>query len=98
MYLKLFWKLGERLQMWLKSFKIALIEKNVDALGKLMNDVPKLTDANDIQEAIYLLKAATELVSKLKDDTSNSMKKIKKNLQFLRSTDIPISKNLDIKL
>ncbi|MCW8896042.1 MAG: hypothetical protein OQK48_07335 [Sulfurimonas sp.] len=82
--------------MWLKSFKIALIEKNTDALSKLMNDVPKLDSPDDIQEAIYLLKAATELVSKLKDDTSHSMEKIKKNLQFLRSTDIPTSKKLDI--
>ena len=83
--------------MWTTKLKIAIVEKNADALDKLMDDIPELTDADDIQEAIHLLKAAMGLVSTLKDETSSSMKQIKKNLQFLRSTDIPTSSKLDIK-
>lgn len=89
---------GETLRMWLNKLKIAIIEKNTDALAELMDDIPKLTKADEIQEAIYLLDAATELVSTLKDEASVSMKQIKKNLQFLRSTDIPTSSRLDVKL
>jgi hypothetical protein len=36
-------------------------------------------------------------MSKLKEETKASMKQIKKNLDFLRSTDIPTSKKLDIR-
>jgi len=89
---------GERAQMWLNKLKIAIIEKNVDLLGELADDIPQLTDAKEIQEAIYLLREASELVHALKDKTSDSMKQIKKNIDFLRSTEIPTSTKLDIKL
>lgn len=83
--------------MWLNKLKIAIIEKNPNALGKLLDDVPQLQDPKEIEEAIYLLKEATSLMESLKDETKASMKQIKKNLDFLRSTDIPTSKKLDIK-
>lgn len=97
MYLKRCWKLGERQLMWLTKLKIAIIEKNADALNGLMDDVPQLKDKKEIEEAIYLLKEADRLIHTLKDATSASMKQIKKNLDFLRSNDIPISKKLDIR-
>lgn len=80
--------------MWLNRLKIAIVEKNPDALAKLLDDVPQLQDPKEIEEAIYLLKEATSLMERLKDETKASMKQIKKNLDFLRSTDIPTSKNL----
>ncbi|MDY0122785.1 hypothetical protein [Sulfurimonas sp.] len=83
--------------MWLNRLKIAIVEKNPDALAKLLDDVPQLQDPKEIEEAIYLLKEATSLMERLKDETKASMKQIKKNLDFLRSTDIPTSKKLDIK-
>ncbi len=83
--------------MWLSKLKVALIEKNTDSLGKLLDDIPQLSDAKEAQEAIYLLKEASELLHILKDETVSSMKRIQKNLAFLRSTEIPSSKLLDIK-
>jgi hypothetical protein len=83
--------------MWLTKFKIAIIEKNPDALNKLLDDIPQLQSPKEIEEAVYLLKEATALVNNLKDETKASMKQIKKNLDFLRSTDIPTSKKLDIR-
>ncbi|MDO9266564.1 MAG: hypothetical protein Q7U00_05715 [Sulfurimonas sp.] len=83
--------------MWLAKLKIAIIEKNVDALNRLMDDVPQLKDKKEMEEAIYLLKEADRLIHTLKDETSASMKQIKKNLDFLRSNDIPTSKKLDIR-
>lgn len=82
--------------MWLTKLKIALVEKNIAALDSLVADIPTLSKKEEIEEAFYLLKQAAELVGSLKDDTSYSMKQIKKNLQFLRSTDIPTSRNLDL--
>lgn len=83
--------------MWLTKLKIAIIERNADALNGLMEDVPQLKDKKEIEEAIYLLKEADRLIHTLKDETSASMKQIKKNLDFLRSNDIPTSKKLDIR-
>lgn len=83
--------------MWLTKLKIAIIEKNPDALGKLLDEVPQLESQKEIEEGLYLLKEATALMNTLKDETKASMKLIKKNLDFLRSTDIPTSKKLDIR-
>lgn len=83
--------------MWLNKLKIAVIEKNPNALDKLLDDVPQLQNPKEIEEATYLLKEATILMNSFKDQTKSSMKQIKKNLDFLRSTDIPTSKKLDIK-
>lgn len=97
MSLKGCWKHGEKPLMWLTKLKIAIIEKNPDALSKLLDDIPQLQSPKEIEEAVYLLKEATALMSKLKEETKASMKQIKKNLDFLRSTDIPTSKKLDIR-
>lgn len=83
--------------MWLTKLKIAIIEKNTEALDALMDDIPQLGTKENLEQAVYLLREASELVYTLQDDTFKSMAQIKKNLQFLRSTDIPTSKNLDIK-
>ena len=84
--------------MWLTKLKIAIVEKNPQALDALMDDIPNLSKIEDLEMAVYLLKEATELMHTLKDDTELSMTKIKKNLQFLRSTEVRTSKKLDIKL
>lgn len=84
--------------MWLNRLKIAVIEKDVDALDKLLNDLPKLRDKRELEEAIYLLREATNVISSLKSETAASLEMIKKNLDFLNSTRIRSSKNLDIRL
>ncbi len=88
--------LGEKLLMWLNKLKIAIIEKNGEALSELLDDIPELKDEKKIEEVIYLLKEAASLMHTLKNETLESMKQIKKNLDFLRSTDIPTSKKLDV--
>lgn len=83
--------------MWLTKLKIAIVEKNPNALNKLLDEIPQIESQKEIEEAIYLLKEATALMESLRDETKASMKQIKKNLDFLRSTDIPTSKKLDIR-
>ncbi|WP_373002762.1 hypothetical protein [Sulfurimonas sp.] len=84
--------------MWLTKLKIAIIEKNTDALDALLDDIPELSEAEEVEQAIYLLKEATELLYTLQDETKISMNKIKKNIAFLRSTERQKINKLDIKL
>jgi len=84
--------------MWLKELKIAIIEKNTDKIGKLFDDIPELDKEEDIEQALYLTKEASSLISKLKDQSDFSMKKMKKNIDFLKSTQAPKRNKLDIKL
>jgi hypothetical protein len=84
--------------MWLTKLKIAIIEKNTDALDALLDDIPQLSEAEDIEQAIYLLREASELLYTLQNETKISMGKIKKNIAFLRSTERPAVNKLDIKL
>ncbi len=84
--------------MWLNKLKIAIVEKNTDILNELMDTLPQLENSKEIEQALFLIREASELVHTLKDETSLSMKKIKKNIDFLKSTQTPIKKSiLDIK-
>lgn len=83
--------------MWLTKLKIAVVEKNPNALSKLLSDVPQPENQKEIEEALFLLREATALMKNLKEETQASMRQIKKNLDFLRSTDISTSKKLDIR-
>ncbi len=83
--------------MWLTRLKIAIVEKDTDALDTLLDDLPELSDLKDIEEAVYLLNEASELLQTLKDETAVSMQQIKKNISFLRSTEAPSPSKLDIK-
>jgi len=82
--------------MWLNELKVAIIEKNTDKLSTLMDSLPQLSDAKEIDEALHLLKAATSLVLGLKDETQASMIQMKKSINFLKSTQGLISSKLDI--
>lgn len=84
--------------MWLNSLKIAIIEKNTDKINELLENLPKLEDKDEIEQAIYLLREASELVHTLKDETAATMKQLKKNMDFLKSTETQKTNKLDIKL
>lgn len=83
--------------MWRTKFQIAIVEKDIDSLDKLLDEMPEFSRKKDMQEATYLLKEATELLFSLKDETAKSMKQIKKNLSFLKSTQPQPTAKLDIK-
>lgn len=97
MYLKVYLKLGERVQMWLNKLQIAIVEKDTDKLDELLNTLPEFKNKEEMQKASYLLKEAMVLLLKLKGETSASMKQIKKNLEFLNSTQSNPTNKLDIK-
>ena len=83
--------------MWLNQLKIALAEKNTDKLSELMNNIPQLEKKEEIENAIHLLKEATDLVQGLKDKTKESMIQMKKNITFLQATATKRPSKLDIK-
>ena len=83
--------------MWLTKLKIAIVEKDTDKLAKLMDNLPELETQEEMNEALYLIREAAELVYTLKDETAYSMKQIKKNLDFLKSTETKSASKLDIK-
>ena len=83
--------------MWLKKLKIAVIQKDTDSLNMLLDSIPELKDEAEIEEVLYLLTEATSTYEKLRDDTSSSMKQIKQNLKFLKSTQEDKTSILDIK-
>jgi len=82
--------------MWLKEFKIALIQKDISTLEKLVEDLPPLKKAEEIDEALHLLTAATAFITELRDETKTSMLQMKKNIDFLKSTQAPLVSKLDI--
>lgn len=82
--------------MWLKELKIAVIEKNPNKFKALLEELPKLTDAKEREEALYLIEAAKEIVTSLKDDTQTSMIRLKKNIDFLNSARADAPAKFDI--
>ena len=69
--------------MWLTNLKIAILEKNTQQLSELLDDIPKLETKEEMEQAVYLLREASELLHTLKDATGSSMIKIKKKPLFL---------------
>lgn len=84
--------------MWLKKLQIAVIEKNTDAIEKLLDTAPEFDNIKDVESAMYLLREAAELVYTLKDETAFTIKQLKKNIDFLKSTQPSTVNKLDIRL
>ncbi|PHQ56793.1 MAG: hypothetical protein COA30_00980 [Sulfurimonas sp.] len=82
--------------MWLNALKIAIIEKNSDSLNLLMKDLPVLESKEEIDSALCLLEEAKRVVGELRDETQASMIQMKKNINFLKSTQAPYTSKLDI--
>lgn len=83
--------------MWLNNLQIAIIEKNTQALSELIDNMPKFDNLKDMQTASYLLREAAELIYTLQDETKITMKKMKKNIKFLESTQAKPTNKLDLK-
>ena len=85
--------------MWTTKLKIAIVEKNVEAIDALLDNLPQLKQPKEIEEALYLLREGAELIYTLKDETAKSMSQIQKSIKFLKSTSKHsyASNRLDIK-
>ncbi|HIC45057.1 MAG TPA: hypothetical protein EYO73_12495 [Sulfurimonas sp.] len=84
--------------MWLTKLKIAIAEKNTDSISVLMDSIPKFESIERMKEAQFLLKEATSLASILQSESLSSMRQIKKNINFIQSTQEVNTRRLDISL
>ena len=82
--------------MWLNRLKVAVVQRDTELLETLLDDLPLLEDARDIEEALYLLAEATKIVQELKDETAASMVQMKKNIDFLNVTKREQTSKFDI--
>lgn len=72
--------------MWLKKFKIALVQQSADDIIMLLDNIPEFSSLSELQEARNLVDSANELFKSLQQETKNSMVQMKKNIDFLNST------------
>ena len=97
MFLKAYLKPGEKLVMWLTKLEIAIVEKDTEALSKLIDKLPEFDNTDEMLKAMYLIREASILMHTLKDETSSQMKQIKKSLNFLSSAQAPRTSKLDLR-
>jgi len=83
--------------VWLDSLKIAIIERDADKMGELFSDIPQFETLEDMKSAHSLIKEAMVVLYELQDETAKAMKQIKKNMEFLDSTQLPKQGTFDIK-
>ncbi len=70
---------------WTNSLKIAIIEKDIQGISKLIKTLPQFTELDKAKEALSLVSTAIELVDTEKQKILETMQKIKKTKEFLSS-------------
>lgn len=83
--------------MWLKNFKLAVLQKDAGKIASLLDEMPQFKNLADMEEAAWLTKEALNVIGELKDESQTAMIQIQKNIKFLESTRPQTSTNLDIK-
>lgn len=83
--------------MWLHELKIAIVEKDINKLNLLLDNIPQLEKPEETDSALCLLEEASTIVLDLKESTAASMAQMKKNINFLKSTQAPSANKFDIK-
>ncbi len=82
--------------MWLNALKVAVVEKDTNKFENLLKDIPTYSDKKEIEEALFLIEAAKEILETLKSETKTSMVQMKKNIDFLNSTRVEKASRFDI--
>jgi len=87
---------GERLQMWLKKLKSAVLTKNLSKVTELLESLPENFTKEDAIQASYLLAEATNVAKELRDEVGKDLLQVKKNIDFLKSTVSPRKTKFDV--
>jgi|GEM_PF-1141173 len=72
--------------MWHEHMQIALVEQDVEKIKELLDEPLVFTTHKERERALYLLAEASKLMHTLKDQTAQTMQKLKKNKEFLQAT------------
>lgn len=73
---------------WSNAFTIAIIEKNVPKIGKLIQEIPSITDVQEAKKVQALIKEALKIIKNEQETMRRSMEKIKKTRAFITSANI----------
>jgi len=72
--------------LWLKAFKIAIAERNIEKIDELIQSTPEFESIQSMKEALYLIKEASTLIKESQNDILKTKHKLKKNIDFMQST------------
>lgn len=70
---------------WTTDLKLAVIDKDITTIGKLIKDVPNIEDMAKAQEALALINEAISIVEDEKSKALIAMNKLKQTKAFLES-------------
>ena len=81
---------------WLSELKVAIVSKDPQKISTLIDTMPTFEEAEQMQEALYLIKEAYIVMNELKSETLAQREQIKKNIDFLESTASQQKNSLDV--
>lgn len=70
---------------WITNLKLAVIEKDIVTIGKIIKDVPNIKDMAKAQETLALINEAILIVENEKSKALKAMNKLKQTKAFLES-------------
>jgi len=73
---------------WSNAFTIAIIEKNPKKMGKLIKEIPIITNVKEAKQAQALIQEALKIMKEEQAKTRDSMEKNKKTRAFLMSANL----------
>lgn len=84
--------------MWLTDFKKAIILKEFETLGHLIDEMPPMESLSQMEEAAYLLHHAKTLLETEQSVTLGSIQQLKNTIDFLKATENTPTSSLNLKL
>ncbi|MDD5400659.1 MAG: hypothetical protein PHQ93_05670 [Sulfurimonas sp.] len=82
--------------MWLEELQIAIIEKDAQKIDELVSVPLKFDTTDEMKSAMYLLAEASKLLHELKEETNQTMIQLRKNINFLNSTQEQTPSKFDV--
>lgn len=83
--------------MWYRELQIAIIEKDTQKIGELVNSMPHFKTIDEMSRAQHLLVEAGSLIDTLREEAALTMKQLKKHIDFLKSTQDSAPNKLDLR-
>ncbi len=68
---------------WLTDLKLAVIQKDITSIGKLIKNIPNISDIAKANEALALINEAINIVEDEKSKALITMNKLKQTKAFL---------------
>ncbi|WP_297443264.1 hypothetical protein [Sulfurimonas sp.] len=82
--------------MWHTKLQIAIIEKNVQEIDMLVSQMPTFETQEQMESAASLIKEALKVLQQMKNETGETLQKLRQHKDFLASTQNQAPNTLDI--